>query len=377
MVIGAALLAIGLIAGWALSHLDAVTLFFSGSRTFDEEIETLHASSAVRWLVLGAVLAFVVSSVVLLVTFDSYQSQANERKSDARELRIKREQLERERQQAERDEQAQALRDKLSRQWRELRDLSLRLETGKREAKNRELYQSFERRLTQVERRETSSGDLLVSGLRRTQSDDVSDEVIEYTLRDRDTGLEKSLMVVHLFKEKGYWKFKRANSIVDAADSPGYNFWDLLEDESLQSELSTFNLVAGIGLQSKTPNIDDKLSRNRAAFLCAGISGALRDETQVDVLGLDIGAYEGELSETEGDKKTFLRPVVIVAIKVSDPEAGYLAFHEELLREVRVGGLDFGFFSKMKDKNPEWIEQEECNKNYRFVSTHHNAGEHE
>ena len=99
VVIGAALLAIGLIAGWALSHLDAVTLFFSGSRTFDEEIETLHASSAVRWLVLGAVLAFVVSSVVLLVTFDSYQSQANERKSDARELRIKREQLERERQQ--------------------------------------------------------------------------------------------------------------------------------------------------------------------------------------------------------------------------------------------------------------------------------------
>ena len=382
---------LGLVCTWAWAHLDALRVLLIGKHSFDEELPQIAVSIVNRVVFAGAILGLCLCAYYLATTMHVIQTTANDQRTQAAEIKQERLAKQRAKEDAQRNFEVQKLnswisssgrvldkssskldagiRNALSNAHEQIESLSKELEANKNKIIARNAIEEVSARLTAIEQKISSSGDVIISGTRERDVQTFADEVVEQSVWDGKTGTQKALIVVHLFRDKGYWKFRSPNTIVDNDESDGVYFWSLFDDSSVKSELSDFDLVVGIGLSSKSPRVDEELSRFRAAYLCSGIKGAVRNIPDLDVLGLDIGSYQGSRSESESEssQNRNLRPVIVAAIKVHDSEASYPTFHEELLREVEVGGLDLGLFSKLANKQPKWISLEECAKEFRFA----------
>lgn len=353
----AIILILAVIAGAFLRYPDAFTLLRYGSLSLDDDLQPLVMSKANRLAIVFVLAVLLAGMFYLGSTLHTAQARVNSNKVIAQQLSERRLAEERER-------EARILAD----QKIELSSLWNRLSLWVAEFRQSKINSEVNARLLEVESTTLPNGDELISGTRIFDENFIAHQVKELSVRDKVTGAEKALLVVHLFQDRGYWDFSSPNVITDKNGNDSAKFWTLFNSAVLQDELRNFDVVIGVGLASKTPVSDDSLSESRAGFLCSGISGSFRKFSDIDVLGLDIGSYQGSLSETIEQQDIRLRPIVIAAIKVNEQEVSDITFYEHLIETVRIGGLDFGSFSRLQARNPKWIQQSECLSKYSFTS---------
>lgn len=362
------ILAAGFIGTLLYGNQDALRLLVASSRNLDPSIEPVGLSWPMRLIVVLSIVAVLVGAVVANHILHETQNRLTEQSQKFMQLEQARKDEAADQKRRRDMEKAEKLKRHIEDGWRRVGELSAGLERGKKAAFDRNVVKDFERRLDKVEQVNLPSGKIVLSGERRLPRTAIADAVKEYSVWSEDTGKENALVVVHLFQEKAFWKFKSPNVVINGSGEGNAEFWELLETPDMQKELSKSDLVIGLGLSSKTRTQDPYLSRDRAAHLCSGITGSLRSFPKVLIYGLDIGEYEGAQSESESKQRLKLRPVILVAIKVMQPDADFKEFHEELLHEVEIGGVDLGLFSKLKAEVPTWITQQQCQPTFKFIN---------
>lgn len=222
------------------------------------------------------------------------------------------------------------------------------------------------RELTEVRSLTTSTGDIAIIGSRQTKLTENSTEI---HIVDQKTAIEKLIVIIHLFDGVAYWEFQSSTLFVGPDNVSDVSLWRLLSTPEARAELERFDVVIGIGLQSKTTQLDQNLSQQRAGFLCSGLHGLLESNAETQALGLDVGAYQGALSETENRQDPTQRPVILVGVDLIDPNVEYSKFVQELLSSVRVSGLDLGLFENLSaDKYPLWIPPPNCDTEFSFMN---------
>lgn len=182
---------------------------------------------------------------------------------------------------------------------------------------------------------------------------------------DDKYGNDKLYMVFHLFENSAYWNYDSASGFTEngkvGTDGIALALAEAIENDPLAGTLPTYDMLIGVGQESKSQTTRPEIGFNRASHLCAILqpfSGG-----GAEVFGLDIGRYQGfeEDSLSSPDRKQ--RSVIIVGVEKADEAATGLEedLLEEVISEVNFSGLDLSQFSKLRaGRSPTWLHISKC-----------------
>lgn len=254
--------------------------------------------------------------------------------------------------------------DRLNALWERLRDAR----SNNTDNRVSDKIETVARDLDAVARTAIGSKYKAVIGSQKTRLGPVSVNARRAHIFNTETGAEEMVIVVHIFEDVAYWEYKQANVFVGEDDESDVNLWRVLQSEDAVAKFGEFDLVAGLGLESRSGEVSDGLSGRRAETLCTNLEVMLANDTDTDAVGLDIGVYRGAAFESIEAKDPKLRPVIIVGVKARH-DANYDMFVAELLSKVKIKGLDLGMFEKlMPDDNPDWYHSPDCHPQFAFIN---------
>jgi len=182
----------------------------------------------------------------------------------------------------------------------------------------------------------------------------------------------KFVLIVHVFQDVAYWEYDEGALFVRDDDQTPVDLSRILHDNNAQESFDAFDIVVGLGLESQNSSTSSGVSRSRAHTLCGIIRSQLNSRSGTKPAGLDIGMYRGSVMEDDLNREPRLRPVIIVGVDVIDDSTDFNQFAQELLRNVRLSGLDLGLFENLSrtykdDKELPWVTFSDCAPQVQFV----------
>lgn len=229
--------------------------------------------------------------------------------------------------------------------------------------------ETLKKRLTNVERKQSSWGQTVIQGEGVATFGELRVPTVESHLYN-DEMQPRLVVVVHMFKGVAYWQLTQANLFVDSRDDRKIPF-GLFEHLNSANALNTFrqfDVVVGLGLESNTKTSAGNLSRRRAAFLCSGLFAIVGGEGSIEAAGLDIGKYQGTQFKAPSPQELEQRSVIFVGLEVADPTVDLDSVLDELLSGVTISGVDLGLYSNFREvDNLQWITQSECRPDFKFM----------
>lgn len=244
------------------------------------------------------------------------------------------------------------------------RDLGIRLELAKGENERNLLRAELE----EVKEFTLANGHTVLSGETWSNVGGVRTLTTELHVYDPETHEKAMDMVVHIFHDAAYWDFQDTLNFVSRDGKSDFNLWRHLQSEEALLTLAHFDIVAGLGLESKTHGGVGGFSAGRAQTLCNGLNNIFGSKVATQAYGLDIGKYRGSAGESKNNRNHKLRPVVLVGINAPE-STKYKVFLAELLSSVELPGMDMGNFEKLRrGHRPDWILPPECVSGHDFMN---------
>lgn len=177
---------------------------------------------------------------------------------------------------------------------------------------------------------------------------------------DQADEYDEYVFVVHLLPEVAYWKLKSSNLFVDKHGEV-FDFLAKLTQADTRSEFLKYEMVAGIGLDSRTAEQDPQLSVRRSRTLCKGIADAVAGSKSTSALGLSIGTYTGPEVESESRPDASQRTVAIMGVVTGKAEVELTKIVSKVLKEIRYHGIDLSLYSGLQgDGEVGWVSMSDC-----------------
>jgi hypothetical protein len=177
---------------------------------------------------------------------------------------------------------------------------------------------------------------------------------------DQADEYDEYVFVVHLLPEVAYWKLKSSNLFVDKRGEI-FDFLARLAEADVRSEFLKYEMVAGIGLDSRTTDQDPQLSMKRSRTLCKGIADAVAGSKSTSALGLSIGTYTGPEVESESRPDSSQRTVAIMGVVTGKAEVELTKVVSKVLKEIRYHGIDLSLYSGLRnDGEVQWVSMTDC-----------------
>ncbi len=177
---------------------------------------------------------------------------------------------------------------------------------------------------------------------------------------DQADEYDEYVFVVHLLPETAYWKLSSSNLFVNK-DGEVFDFLARLGAADVRTEFLKYEMVAGIGLDSRTADRDPDLSMKRARTLCKGIADSVSGSKSTSALGLSIGTYAGPEVETESRQDVAQRTVAVMGISTGRAEVELTKVVSKVLKEIRYYGIDLSLYSGLREGGRiDWVSMSDC-----------------
>lgn len=336
-------------------NLSAVQALWNGGLDFGDGLGRFSLSVSERLVAAGLVLLIFAAALGLQYQLSGVQDRYTSDKGRAERAQTQMEDLE--------DRMDEAVRGILARMRTAWSELGNQLEL----AKMKNDMRRYREELEEVREFSMASGHAVLSGEKWADIGSVSTLTTELHVYDPVTHEKTMDMVVHIFHDTAYWEFQDTLNFVGLDGETDVNLWRHLRSEEAMLTLSQFDIVAGLGLESKTRGEIGGFSAGRAQTLCNGLNGILGKEGSTQAFGLDIGKYRGAAGESKNNLNHRLRPVVLIGINAPE-NTKYREFLAELLVSVELPGLDLGNFEKLRrGHRPGWVLPPECVPDHEFM----------
>lgn len=367
LIMGTILLAmLALLIALVSVNFKSLLAFANGQSNFKDGLGFFKVSGPDRLLILGLLVATIGAPVWLQTKLTNTSAQIDVAEQQAVKSKVYLDSLEA-RAHGAIDAGIEAAADRVEELWYRLVGAQDRIKDRDKEQRLAQKIESLEANLDSVARVSIGSRYKAVIGTQKARIGVVAVDTRRAHIFDTETGREEMVLVVHIFDDVAYWDYKQANVFVGDDDETDVNLWRILRSDSALQKFAEFDLVAGLGLESRSGEVSDGLSGRRAESLCTNIDVMLPKDGKTRAVGLDIGVYKGAAQERHESRDPRLRPVILVGIKARE-EANYDMFVAELLSKVHVKGLDLGMFENlMPDNSPKWYRSPDCHAQYAFM----------